>query len=202
MATEHVYLRNKVTGEIRDVEADSDEFRELQAAVTSRGLGAWEQTSLPHVEDIRDRARTGNLREEDLGLEAAEQLRYEALKLAAEGVEAHNNPHLRLTPGEIEGGLTPQQKAKDLMAQYEDKLSGARRRILMDAAQSHLEDGEEIEEPTGGDKGQLARAGGSDEREGVPMHIHPDTQSEVGDSEEETSAPITENSEGSTGADA
>ncbi len=64
MATEHVHLRNKVTGEIRDVEADSDEFRSLQAAVTQQGLPAWEQTSYAHVGEIQDRARTGNLREE------------------------------------------------------------------------------------------------------------------------------------------
>src|ERR1700747_1984544 len=100
-----LYMRNKVTAEIRDVEADSAEFHGLQAEVTSMGLPAWEQTSYAHTESVKDRALHGRLREEDLGTKAQEELRFKALELAASGITPEQNPHLQLSPGEVEAGL-------------------------------------------------------------------------------------------------
>lgn len=173
-----VYMRNKVTGEIKDVEADSSEFRELVAAVTAQGLPAWEQTSYAHADGVKERAKYGELNEEDLGTEAQDELRFKALELAAEGVAPEQNPHLQLTPGEIEAGLTPEQKQKDLEAQYSEGLVAARAGVFADSADNIAEEREEREAPPQS-KGQLARAGGSDEREGVPMPVHPDAQEEA-----------------------
>ncbi len=128
-----VYMRNKASGEIREVAPDSEEFRELRAQVTPAGLSMWEQTSFPHADAIKTRADNDELLDHDLGHEDQERIRYAALELDAAGVAAENNPHLALTPGELEEGLTPEGKLEDLR-----QMSGASRakraEIFSDAA--------------------------------------------------------------------
>src|SRR3974390_401629 len=163
-----VYMRNKTSGEIRDVESDSSEFRDLQKEVTSLGQPMWEQTNIAHAEAIKERASTGNLFEEDLGSDDQDALRFEALKLAAEGVAPEANPHLFLTPGEIEAGLTPAQKQADLAAMYSER-TGRSADIFSEAA-GRIHGGESESQDAPELAGQhSAMAGGSDDREDAPM---------------------------------
>lgn len=161
-----IYLRNKATGEIREVEPDSSEFRELQKQVTPAGLTMWEQTHFAHAEAIKDRAAYGELQEEDLGHEAQDELRFEALKLADEGVGPEVNPHLQLTPGEVEMGMTPESKLADLEAQY-SRSRGVRQRVFDQSADAISDERKERHPPTG--EVISARAGGSDDRENAPF---------------------------------
>lgn len=161
-----VYMRNKASGEIRDVESDSQEFRDLQAEVTSNGLPMWEQTSHPHADAIRSRAEEDALQEEDLGHVAQDELRFEAMRLNDQGVAPEANPHLALTPAEIEAGLTPQSKLQDLEEMYDERV-GKRRAIFNEAAEVHVPKDERKPAPTG--EGASARAGGSDTRSEAPL---------------------------------
>lgn len=162
-----VYMRNKMSGEIREVEADSGEFRDLQGQVTPAGLTMWEQTHFPQAKAIKERAASDELLEEDLGHDDQADLRYAALQLDAEGVAPESNPHLSLTPGEIEAGLTPSDKLDDLRAMYEERQAKQRGSVFSDVAE-RIRD-EEAEKPeVQPARGQRARAGGSDERTEVP----------------------------------
>lgn len=161
-----VYMRNKGSGEIRDVEADSEEFFGLQKQVTTVGLPMWEQTSYAHANAVKGRAAEDALLEEDLGTDAQDELRYEALRLNDDGIAPEANPHLALSPGEIEQGLTPEDKLHDLEQQYEDSVR-RRRGILRSSAES-IADGDVQNRGTTQSRGQSARAGGSDERDGAP----------------------------------
>jgi hypothetical protein len=161
-----VYMRNKATGEIRDVEPESAEFKDLRQEVTSAGLPMWEQTNEAHAAAVQERAAYGELEPEDLGHEHQDEL-YEALRVNASGVEPEKNPHLALTPGEIEQGLTPAQKLKDLEQQFEQRI-GRVAPVFEKAADTIAEERKQrpAKQPA---KGQSARAGGSDDREGAPV---------------------------------
>src|SRR4051794_25743765 len=101
------YYRNKQTGEIKEVEQDSTEMFALQEEVGPDSHSKWEQTSFAHSNAVKDRAAYGELDEEDLGKEHQAALRHAAVQLDNEGVAPERNPHLALTPGEIEAGMTP-----------------------------------------------------------------------------------------------
>lgn len=161
-----LYLRNKATGEIRDVEADSAEFEKMKREVISNGLPMWEQTSLPHADAIKERAKYGELLEEDLGHEDQDNLRFAALELDSAGVAPEVNPHLMLTPGEIEQGLTPEQKLADLKDQYHTAKYG-HRTAIMEAAADRISD-ERAQRQATPTKQTSARAGGSDDRTDAP----------------------------------
>lgn len=165
-----VYMRNKANGEIRETEVDSQEFRTLQREVTSTGLPMWEQTSLPHGEAIKERAKYGELLEEDLGHEQQNELRYAALQLDDEGIAPERNPHLALSPGEIEQGLTPEQKLEDLRDQFNARVLGKRAELFGDARQRIAGDDLEDGDQRPGMAGQTsALAGGSDDRPNAPQ---------------------------------
>lgn len=172
----YVHMRNKLTGEFRDVEPDTQEFYDLRAQVTPSGQTMWEQTNVAHAEAVKERAATGDLLEEDLGHEAQDELRPEALRLSDEGVAPEQNPHLTLTPGEIEAGLTPRQKLEDLEAQFEERVLGKRRQIFSQAADAIADERREPQAQQEA-QGQLARAGGSDDRDNVPR---PDASQQSG----------------------
>jgi hypothetical protein len=162
-----VKMRNKQTGEFRDVQLDSPEFLELQATVTPAGFPAWEQTSHVHAADVRERATYAELLESDLGEDYKERLKHEALILDAEGVGPENNPHLALSPGEVEAGLTPQSKLEQIRKAFADSVP-TREDILSKAAE-HVAEGE-VKPRRGPDsaRGLRARAGGSDDRDNAP----------------------------------
>lgn len=162
-----LYLRNKMSGEIRDVEADSPEFEDLKKEVTPGGLSMWEQTNIAHASAVKERAAHGELLEEDLGHEDQDKLRYAALQLDLEGVAPESNPHLALTPGEIEAGLTPSDKLHDLQQMYDmNRVRGVG--AVYDDAADRIADERVDRESAQPARGQSARAGGSDDREGTP----------------------------------
>lgn len=190
-----LYLRNKMTGEIRDVEADSDEFRDVVKQVTPGGLPMWEQTNYPHVEGIKDRAAYGELNDEDLGAEQQEELRHSALLLDAKGVKPEENPHLQLTPAEIEMGMTPRSKLSELQQMYDDQRIGARQAVI-DRASDHIADERKERESAVASKGQSARAGGTDER----FNPSGEDESDSSDSSDESKAGSTGGSRAPAGS--
>lgn len=163
----NAYYRNKRTGEIKDIVQDSPEFYALQQEVDGSGQSLWEQTSFAHAQAIKVRAATAALNPEDLGKDHAEQIGSAAVQLNAQGVAPENNPHLALTPGEIEAGLTPEAKLEELGDQFDqqglDRIQGTYGRAAETIRDEEAETPEK--QPTAG---QSARAGGSDDREGVP----------------------------------
>jgi hypothetical protein len=107
------YLRNVQTGEIREVEQDSDEMRELQEEVYDHGDGRayprWEQTGDHAVRRIDE----GNVHvDPDLG--------YEDKVLAnpavsGEGLQADPHPERSLTQAEVEAGIeSHEEKLRNL----------------------------------------------------------------------------------------
>lgn len=110
-----VYLRNVQTGEIREVERDSDEMREILTEVYDTGDGRayprWEQTGDHAVRRI------------DSGdVDVPADLGYEDKPLAdlttdTEGLQADPHPERSLTEAEKESGITSyEQKLEDLGA--------------------------------------------------------------------------------------
>lgn len=161
------YYRNKQTGEIKLVEQDSAEMFELQEKVGPDGESAWEQTSAAHAADLKERAKFGELNEPDLGKEHQDALRETEAALAVD-VGAEKNPWENLTPGEIEAGLTPDQKQDDLRAQYDQDVDEKRAGVFESAADG-IADEREKRPAAQQAKGLRARAGGSDERDNVPV---------------------------------
>lgn len=160
------YYRNKTTGEVKLVEQDSAEMFELQREVAQDGYPKWEQTSPAHADTLKERANAGQLRAEDLGKEHAAELKGTDPTLSLEGVGPEAAPWRSLTPGEIEAGLTPDQKESDLNDMFgvdED----ARGNVFAEAAKK-IGDGKPKEGAKQQAKGLRARAGGSDERDDVP----------------------------------
>jgi hypothetical protein len=158
-------MRNKTTGEFRDV--DESEFKDLVQEVTPDGFPRWEQTSYPHRDAVEDRATYGELLEEDLGKDAKELLKHEALVLDAEGVGPEHNPHLQLSPGEIEEGLTPEDKLEQLRQQYASSVP-RREEIMAKSAEKIVGQEPKSRRSSVPTKGLKARAGGSDDRVNVP----------------------------------
>lgn len=104
------YLRNVQTGEVREVEQDSDEMRELQAEVYDHGDGRayprWEQTGDHHVRRLDE----GDVQvDADLGYE--DKTLHEPA-LSGEGLQADPHPEHSLTLAEVEAGV----------GSHEDKL--------------------------------------------------------------------------------
>jgi len=161
------YFRDKWTGEIKEVEQDGQEMRALKAAVGPDGFPRWEQTSFAHADAIKERAAVGAPDEPDLGFEHQNKLRgLGNPTLSDAGVGPEVNPHLALTPGEIEAGLTPQQKASDLSEQFSSTV--AEREGVFDEASDLIADERKDPPQSQPARGQTARAGGSDTREGAP----------------------------------
>lgn len=183
------YFRNKATGEIREVEQDGSEMRALKREIGPNGFPAWEQTSYEHVGAVKERAAVGAPDETDLGYEHQNRLRELGNPtLSDAGVGPELNPHLALTPGEIENGLTPQQKQADLSEQFSETVGD--RAGVFDEAADLLADERKDPPQSQPARGQSARAGGSDTREGAPTVTAKDDDSppDQGKSGEDTAA--------------
>lgn len=167
----NVYMRNKQSGEIRDVDPDSKEFHELQGQVTALGQSMWEQTSFAHAAAIKDRAKFGELKDEDLGTDDQDGIRFAALKLHAEGVGIEENPHLELSPGEIENGLTRESKLEDLKQQFHSAVAKIRGSVVGEASDRIADEREERPQAKA-NPAASARAGGSDDRTNAPAPGH------------------------------
>jgi hypothetical protein len=103
-----IYLQNKVTGEIKDVEPDSQEFRDLIAARTPDNKPVWEQQSDTAVAARVERAEAGELRDTDLPKDhPVLPERNVVTEFAPE-----REPWKNLTDAEVELGLTPEQKCE------------------------------------------------------------------------------------------
>jgi hypothetical protein len=159
----------------------------------------WEQTNVAHAQAVKERAAYGELLEEDLGHDDQDKLRFAALELDAEGVAPEANPHLMLSPGEVEMGLTPQQKLQDLKDQYNAKKYGKRNAIFEEASDRIAD--ERKERPADQEPGIMsARAGGSDDRSDAPhpgdtltrgsVSEDPDLPENGGDEEETQPSPV------------
>lgn len=154
-------MRDKTTGEFRDV--DEDEFKQLIREVTSDGFPKWEQTSYAHADNVLEKATYGELLEEHLGQKYQDALKHAALILDAEEVAPEHNPHLQLTPGEIEEGLSPEDKLEQIRTQYAESVP-RREEIFRKAHEKISPEGLKSKGDEGPSRGLRARAGGSEER--------------------------------------
>lgn len=158
------HYRNKRTGEFRDVEPDSREQFVLQREVGPDGRPVWEQTGAHHAQAVKVRAAHGELDENDLGQEHQENLTDPAL-LPDAGPEFA--PHEALTPGEIESGQTPEQKAKDLADMFDTNRTSNRTDIFDEAAEGIAD--EPVQKRAAAQAGRMrARSGGSEDVEDNP----------------------------------
>lgn len=121
-----VRMQHATTRELRDVETNSPEMRILEREVTQSGQSAWER-----VRDSEDRAVPREeatyaelLDKEVCGDEQSHEdlLVHQALVLDARGVPIESNPHVALTGGELDAGLTPELKLEQIRAQYAPDL--------------------------------------------------------------------------------
>lgn len=97
------YMRNVQTGEVKEVELDSDEMRELQAEVYDHGDGraypSWEQTGDHAVR----RVDSGDVNvDADLGYE---DKTVGTPNMSTEGLQADPHPERTLTQAEQEAGV-------------------------------------------------------------------------------------------------
>lgn len=101
-----IYLVNKVSGEIKDVEPDTQEYRDLIAERTPQNKPVWEQQSDAAVAAKVERAEQGRLRDSDLPKDS--QVTQD--KNSVEGFAPAVKPWEELTDAEVELGLTPETK--------------------------------------------------------------------------------------------
>lgn len=101
-----IYLVNKVSGEIKDVEPDTQEYRDLIAERTPQNKPVWEQQSDAAVAAKIERAEADALRDSDLPKDS--QVTQDRNSL--EGFGPAVKPWEELTDAEVELGLTPESK--------------------------------------------------------------------------------------------
>ncbi len=149
------YMRNTQTGELRTVEADSPEFAELKLQVAPDGkTPLWEQTGQHHAEAVVARADAGELLDTDLGFEHKDR---PGVLFSTAGVGSEKAPWENLTPAEVESGLSPESKAKELsddyatspdtVLQYKQEVAD---KISANAAEVVSDDGEPVSEGPAG----------------------------------------------------
>jgi hypothetical protein len=97
-------MRNKITGEFRDVDDASVDFLRLKQEVGPDNQSKWEQTGDHDVRATVDRARRGALLEQDLGNRAFPL----PLNASSPMLSPEVAPHKALTAGEIECGIEDQ----------------------------------------------------------------------------------------------
>lgn len=102
-----LYLQNKVTGEIKDVEESSPEYKELIAERTEGGKPVYEQTSDAAIIAKINRAKSGELRDSDL----PKNTPVSPERNVVDGFAAQKEPWRELTAGEKKLGLTAESKA-------------------------------------------------------------------------------------------
>lgn len=122
-----VIMRNRVSTEYREVEADSQEFWQLRAELHSDGRPRWEQTGQHDAAAFADRQEAGALRDTDIGDEA------QPLAVSTVGTKVETQLDYGWpTPGEIEQGAG---RAADF---DEEELSNLRARSgLADSGQGY-----------------------------------------------------------------
>ena|ERR1700748_744687 len=125
-----IYLQNKVTGEIKEVEDGSQEFRDLIAKRTPENKPEWEQQSDAAVAAKIERAEAGNLRESDLPKAHATV----PAKQSVEGFHTPTRPWEELTDAEVELGLTPERKREEAAATRDTVRDNLNAQARSDAA--------------------------------------------------------------------
>lgn len=125
-----LYLQNKVTGEIKDVEPDSQEFRDLIAERTSDNKPVWEQTSDAAVARKVQSAEAGVVATPDLPKDS----QLVSQKNLVEGFGPEKEPWTSLTDAEVELGLTPKQKAAEEQATLDTNAQAANAQTTAEAA--------------------------------------------------------------------
>lgn len=116
-----VKFRNRETGEYRDVELDGPEPRDLGKEVTQAGYPAWEMLRPPGTAPPYEDATYAELLDSEIAGENESYrdiLQHEALILDAQGVAIEDNPHITLSPGELDAGLTPEGKLEQIRTHY------------------------------------------------------------------------------------
>lgn len=128
-----LYMRNKDTGEIQEVPADSPEFIVLKNQVGSNGRSLWEQTGDHHVGALSERAEQGALREEDLGL--LDQKQVQTVRADVSNVQKDHEPWRELTAAEIEAGITKEDKEAELRGEADAGKAEANEVLFAAAAE-------------------------------------------------------------------
>ena len=125
-----IYLQNKVTGEIKDVEPNSQLFRDLIAERTPDNKPVWEQTSDAAVARKVESAEAGVVRETDLPKDS----QLVPQKNLVEDFSAEVAPWKNLTDAEVDLGLTPEVKAEHEQATLDTAAQVANAQTTTDAA--------------------------------------------------------------------
>jgi hypothetical protein len=142
------YLRNVQTGEIKEVERDTDEFRELIKEVYDHNGSSrprWEQQGDHYVRRVESGDVDVNA---DLGYEDTPT---GVLTADVEGLVADPHPERELTAAEREAGITSyEEKLEDLgIGRSEDdseKIARGLSRVGRDGAASQRQDGSDGED--------------------------------------------------------
>lgn len=153
------YLRNKQTGEIREVERDTPEFIVLKNQVGPEGRSLWEQTGDHHVGRLAAAAETSSLVEEDLGAEDQQRLQTVA---RTEVARPPHQPWKDLTAAEREAGLDEDSKEQELQDELNSAAIEENAGVLSEAADKiagGTPDGFPVDEVE--DDGGSGRSGGS-----------------------------------------
>jgi hypothetical protein len=107
-----IYLQNKVTGEIKDIDPDTQEYRDLIAERTEENKPVWEMQSDTAVAAKVERAEAGELRESDLPKNSP----VVPERNRVEGFAAERAPWRNLTDAEREAGLDRDRKDAEELA--------------------------------------------------------------------------------------
>lgn len=125
-----IYLQNKVTGEIVEVEPNSQAYRDIIAERTPQNKPVFEQLSDAQVAAKIERAEGDKLRDSDLPKNA--QVTQDKNSLEGFGVQAR--PWDELTDAEVDLGLTPESKAKEQADTIDTVRANANAQSRADAA--------------------------------------------------------------------
>lgn len=160
-----IYLQNKVTGEIKDIDTDTQEYRDLIAERTADNKPVWEQQSDTAVAAKVERAEAGELRDSDLPKNAPLVPERNAVSEFA----AEREPWKNLTDAERALGMTRASKAEQgikdpaaVSANAATKASAADA-ILASDTQRRGGQGVVTDLPSGADDGSDGGAGEGDE---------------------------------------
>lgn len=128
-----IRVRNKTTGEITDVESESQEWEDMLEEVTPAGQPKWEQTGAHHAKAVRERAENGSLRKEDLGEDDQED--FNLAEVDPEDLRPDPAPHESLTPAEREAGIESYEQKLEQHADERDR--DGKTRVLRRASRRH-----------------------------------------------------------------
>lgn len=133
-------MKNRRTSEMRTVERYSPEYEALRREVQGTGSPMWEEVDEAGAPQGSSEYAQALERRYEKPLE--DILPHAALVADARGVPPSDNPHLTLSPGELDAGLTPETKLAEIRRTYAANVPTAEELLAGDeeSASSHPEE--------------------------------------------------------------